>query len=196
MWSWTLATWANVERYTLVLQSNIWPAGSQALFFLVRSRPLGRMPWLAVPPCASALLSCKRRQEHGSPKSQYISTHTSPSLGYAQPDTPESARTQHSRTQTSRPRAGCSHTQHWATHGRPRQSQLRRSTAACRHRVTHTHTSPHHYRPHTARRARVSPDAARPHADIQATRGMFPHAALGHARPATPKLASTQHGRV
>ena len=48
----------------------------------------------------------------------------------------------------------------------------------------------------TARHARVSLDAARPHADIQATRGMFPHAALGHARPATPKPASTQHGRV
>ena len=60
------------------------------------------------------------------------------------PDTPESAWTQHGCTQTSRQRAGRSHTQHWATHGRPRQSQLRRSTAACRHRVTHTHTPPHH----------------------------------------------------
>ena len=48
----------------------------------------------------------------------------------------------------------------------------------------------------TARHARVSLDAARPHADIQATRGMFPHAALCHARPATPQLSLTQHGRV
>ena len=125
-------------------------------------------------------------------------THTHPhiTIGRTRPDAPESARTQHSRTQTSRPRAGCSHTQHWATHGRPRQSQLRRSTAACRHRVTHTHTSPHLFRPHTARRARVSPDAAQPHADIQATRGMFPHAALCHARPATPQLSLTQHDRT
>ena len=60
----------------------------------------------------------------------------------------------------------------------------------------HTHTSPHHNRPHTARRARVSPDAAQPHADIQATRGMFPHAALCHARPATPQLSLTQHDRT
>jgi len=46
------------------------------------------------------------------------------------------------------------------------------------------------------RHARVSPDAAQPHADIRATRGMFPHAALGHARPATPTPAPTQHGRA
>ena len=46
------------------------------------------------------------------------------------------------------------------------------------------------------RHARVSPDAAQLHADIQATRGMFPHAALGHARPATPTPAPTQHGRA
>ena len=147
------------------------------------------------------------------PKSHYLSTHThtSPSLGYTRPDAPKSARTQHGRTQTSRPRAGWSHTQHWATHDRPRQRLLRRSTAACRDRVTHMHThiptsyirprtaqathGPSHARPkpRTARHARDSPDAAWPHADTPAT------LASSHtqhwARRAT-QSARTQHGRT
>ena len=161
--------------------------------------------------------ACRHRVTH---------THTSPSLGYAQPDTPESAWTQHGRTQTSRPRAGCSHTQHWATHGRPRQSQLRRSTAACRHRVTHTHphitigrTRPD--APESARTQHGRTQTSRPRAGCSHTQHWATHGrprqsqlrrstaacrhrvththtspSLGYAQPDTPESAWTQHGRT